>query len=254
MAEQIGGVTIIPRDVFLDEYWSYRSGQHVTFVAKTQSGKTTLAYQLLQRSARPDMPALVLVMKPRDPTVTRWTNALGYPRVHSWPPAPNPMRRKPSGWTIWPVLGRDPEEDEEILYRVFRRVLLESYRAGRNPKGRRIVFSDEAVDLANLDDPDAPSGRKRPLRVPMDAIWKRGSGMDIGQWAATQRAAGLSYHGYSAPEHIFLAYDPDKRTRQRYDEIGGTDRGLVEAVTQRLPPFHFLYLQRSTGTYCVVGP
>jgi hypothetical protein len=158
------------------------------------------------------------------------------------------LRRKPNGYTLWPRLGRDPDEDDAILYRVFRHAILQHYR-----RGSGILFADEAVDVAELDDPEQRA-RRATLRRPLDAIWKRGSGMGGGLWAATQRPAGLSYHGYSAPEHIFLAHDPDKRTRQRYDEIGGADTGLVASVTMRLPPYHFLYLQRSTGTYCVVSP
>jgi hypothetical protein len=247
--DRIQGVQVLPRAVFLDEYWQYRAGQHVTFVAKTQSGKTTLAYQLLSRSARRDLMAAVLVMKPRDPTVSLWTRQLGYPRTVTWPPLRRTFGSRPPGWTVWPRLGTDPEEDERTLYRVFRRVLLGLYQ-----KGEGIVFADEGVDVGQLDDPDAPAARRKPLIRTMEAVWKRGSGMGGGLWVATQRAAGLSYHGYSAPEHMFLAYDPDKKTRKRYDEIGGVDTGLVEAVVMRLPPWHFMYLQRSTGTYCVVAP
>ena len=52
---------VIGREEFLADYWTYKSGEHVTLIAPTQSGKTTLAFQLLARSAGPSLPAVVLV-------------------------------------------------------------------------------------------------------------------------------------------------------------------------------------------------
>lgn len=244
---RIAGVAVIDRDEFLDEHWDYEAGQHVTILGKTNSGKTTLGYDLLGRTAYPKLPALMLVMKPRDATAARYARELDMPRIKHWPPAPNPLRRPTRGWTIWPGHTFDPDADDERLYTVFRAAILDSYK-----RGKRILVADEVVDLAELSTQD--DGRRVTLKRPLEAVWKRGRSMGCGLWAFTQRPAGMSYHGYSAPEHIFIAHDPDKRTRQRYDEIGGVDTGLVQACVMRLPPWHFLYLQRSTGTYCVVTP
>jgi hypothetical protein len=247
VTNRIAGVTVLSRQTFLDEYWAYRAGQHVTILGKTNSGKTTLGYQLLDKSARPELPALVLVMKPRDATASHYARGQDMPRVRYWPQAPNPMRRKPRGYTIWPQPTFDPDRDDETLFWTFRSVILDSYK-----RGNRILFADEIVDVSELRSQIEP--KLGNLRRPLDAVWKRGRSMGCGLWAATQRPAGMSYHGYSAPEHIFIAHDPDYRTRKRYDEIGGVDTGLVQSVVMRLPPWHFLYLQRSTGTYCVVAP
>ena len=243
----IAGASLVDRGAFLTDYWDYRPGQHVTILGKTNSGKTTLGYQLLDKSATQRLPALVLVMKPRDATASHYARELDMPRVRFWPQPPNPMRRKPRGYTVWPQPTFDPDDDDEILYRTFRSVILDSYK-----RGDRILFADEIVDVSELHSDEG--SRRANLRKPLEAVWKRGRSMGCGLWAATQRPAGMSYHGYSAPEHIFIAHDPDYRTRKRYDEIGGVDTGLVQSVVMRLPPWHFLYLQRSTGTFCVVAP
>src|ERR1041384_776737 len=88
-----------PREEFLKERWDYKAGEHVTFLAPTQDGKTTLAFQLLETTASKELPAIVLVQKPRDPVVKQWLKHLrderGWIKTENWPP--NPIRRKAAG-------------------------------------------------------------------------------------------------------------------------------------------------------------
>ncbi len=79
--------------------------------------------------------------------------------------------------------------------------------------------------------------------------------MGTGVWAASQRPAWISPLAYSSADHLFLAYEPDARTRQRFDEIGGIDDPrLVKDTTARLPLHHFLYIRREDQRRCIVGP
>jgi hypothetical protein len=227
------------RKEFIAERWSYSAGQHVTFLAPTQAGKTTLAFELLEETASVEVPAIVLVQKPRDAVVTDWLNHLrddkGWIKTETWPP--NPLRKRTSGYILWPRHRHNPDTDNPKLREIFRRAILDSYK-----KGNRILFADETYGLSEELDLDKE----------LIAVWSRGGGMGCGLWAATQRPAYIPLWGYSAAEHVFLANDPDKRARIRYGEIGGINPRFVEWQVERLPKYHWLYIRRTGPATCIV--
>jgi hypothetical protein len=228
-----------PREEFIAERFHYAAGEHVTFLAPTQAGKTTLAFELLEATANTEVPAIVLVQKPKDPTITEWTNHLqtkNWIKTKVWPP--NPLRKKAPGYILWPDHTYKPEADNTKLREVFRRAILDSYK-----KGNRILFADETYYLSDRLDLDDE----------LIQIWAQGAGMGCGLWAATQRPAYIPLWGYSQAEHLFLANDPDKRARIRYGEIGGINPKFVEWQTERLPKYHWLYIRRTGPECCIVG-
>jgi hypothetical protein len=230
-------VVSFARDEFLTGRWRYRPGEHVTILGPTGSGKTWLGYQLLGQTSRPALPAVVLVMKPRDGTVEKWTRTVGYRRVRSWPPVPTPWSQKPPGWVLWPKFVFDPELDDLNLYHEFRAAMLDCYK-----RGNRIVFGDEAYGLAN----DLRLGRE------LVTLWTRGRSMGCGLWASSQRPTHVPLHAYSQAEHLFLFRDPDKRAWDRYAEIGGVDPDLVRSTVIGLDKYQCLYIRRTGGRMCVV--
>jgi hypothetical protein len=233
-----------PRDVFVGSVWQYRPGEHVSFVGKTQSGKTTLAFQLLDATATPALPVVVLVMKPKDATPERWGRTLGIKRVRTWPPpTAHPWApQKPRGWLLWPKMG-DIRRDADELAEQFDNALSDSYsRTAKKRGGDRIVFADEVVGLA------AELG----LRAELDAVWMRGSSMGLGLWAATQRPFYAPLNMYSQAVHLFLHRDPDKNNRDRLKNIGGVDPKLIESVMTQMQEHQFLYIRRTDYTMCVV--
>jgi hypothetical protein len=193
----------------------------------------------LGATARPTLPALNLVMKPRDATVMEWGDRIGFRRHQTWPPPYNPLRQRPAGYNIWPRHTFDPEVDDATLRRVFRSAILDSYK-----RGNRILFADEAAGLVA----DLNLGRE------LKAIWMRGRSMGTGLWACSQRPVEIPLHAYSQASHLFLAHDPDKRTRDRYGEIGGVDPKLVADLVMRLPKWHFLYLRRDGQRIAIIEP
>jgi hypothetical protein len=49
---------------------------------------------------------------------------------------------------------------------------------------------------------------------------------------------------YGSSEHLIIFKDSDKRSRERYDEIGGVDDGDVENLVMTLQKHEFLYIGR----------
>lgn len=234
---------VFGRSEFVNERWAYAAGDHVTILGPTGSGKTRMGFDLLKVTAKPNLPAVVLVMKPKDPPVETWRRQARFRRVRSWPaPPPWPWQpQRPPGWVVWPRHVFDPDEDDIRLYHIFRRAILSSYKTGR-----RIVVADETYGLAHELDLDRE----------LAAVWTRGRSMGCGLWSFSQRPAHIPLHAYSAAQHLLLGHDPDKRARERYAEIGGTDPKMIADVVARLRLFEFLYIRRAVkgapARFCVV--
>jgi hypothetical protein len=230
------------RDVFLKDVWSYEEGEHVTVLAPTTGGKTHLSYQLLMESATEDVPAVVMVMKPRDKATSKWVPKLKFPIVREWPP---PVRKrlfsehKPRGWIVWPSHVYDPAIDDPRHRALFRRVILDSYK-----RGNRILFADETYSLEE----------ELELSTELRTVWTKGASMGCGMWAASQRPAYISKWAYQA-HHLFLGGDPDEDTQRRLSEIGAAvDPGKVRWILPKLGQWEFLYINRDDKAMCIVGP
>jgi energy-coupling factor transporter ATP-binding protein EcfA2 len=224
---------------FIEERFHYSKGEHVSFLGPTGSGKTTLALQLMKKATSDKLPGIILVMKPRDDTATKFTKELGYRRVRTWPPPVSIYQpRKPPGWTLWPKFTFDPDTDDENMYVQFRSCILDSYK-----KGNRVLFGDEAYSLA----------KELGLEKEMITLWTKGRSMGCGLWAATQKPSHVPLWMYSQAQHLFLHNDPDERARKRYDEIGGVDPKLVISVVSKLKKHEWLYICRDGPVMAIVS-
>jgi hypothetical protein len=241
-------VTVEPPDIvtyqrghFLSEIWDYKPGEMVTVLCPYGGGKTELAFQLLQQTCTPKMPACVFVMKAKDETVSRYVKAMGLLIERDWPPPK--LRRwiwhtKPRGWALWPTETEDTDADDARHTQIFRRALRERYRHGPD-----IVFADETYSL------EKELGLERDLR----RVWTKGRSMKCGLWAASQRPVYISRWALQA-HHLFLGYDPDVDMQKRYSEIGGgVDPEIVRWIVARLQKFEFLYINRDDRTMCIVS-
>lgn len=234
-------VRLIDRRTFLRNVWAYESGQHVSFIGPTGSGKTRLALQLLAVSATEDLQAYVTVMKARDKTLgdflrghDRWRRVLNFP-----PPPVVPGMTKPVGYLVWPHHTKDPEGDDRRHEEIFHRMHRALYVQGDN-----IIFDDEVVSLV----------REMNMKADLTRIWTKGRSIGCGLWAATQRPAMVPLEMYDQAQHLFLANIKDKRSQDRFGEISGVDPELVVTVVRALPKWHWLYIRQEEGEMCVVGP
>lgn len=238
-----GDVQHYGRREFLDEVWEYEGGEHVTVLAPSGGGKTHLGYQLLEVTSRPELQAIVFVMKPRDATVDRFTKRTRFRKVKVWPPPIGArLQEKPNGWVLWPEHTFDPDVDESRQRVIFRRAILDSYK-----RGDRILFGDETYSLEN----ELPHGA---LVKEIRTVHTKGRSMRAGMWAASQRAAWISKWAYQA-HHLFLGAEPDGDAQRRLGEIGAAvDKDLVRRIVADLERYEFLYINRDQRTMCIVGP
>lgn len=236
----------IGRDEFARDYFDYRPGQHVLFGGPTQRGKTTLAFKLLEYVATADCPAYVAVSKPSDPVTSREMQRLGYRLVREWPPKTrvlDPFREKPSGYVIWPKFG-DMKTDREKCAVVTRALLEDRYTQGVKGKPGILVCDDTMVKSKILG-----------LDSEMTTHIAMSGAMKLGGWYFVQKPTGsgqAAIWSYGNSEHVFLYKDPERRNRQRYDEIGGIDSHYVEDVTMQLEPYQALYIRRTGSKRCII--
>jgi hypothetical protein len=230
------------RASFLTDYWSYRPGQHVTFLGPTGSGKTFLKWQVLQYTASRANPVTVFATKPRDATTEKWGKKLGYRVIRDWPPPKVDFRRlgqeKPKGRILWPrhFTTDDIDAEEAAHADIFRRALMGIYKSGN-----QIVDIDEVLDLVDLK-----------LHTEMRVLWTRGRSMKAGLWAGTQRPFDIPQQAYGQAQHLFVALDPDQRARDRYNEIGGFDGKELRDWCLQLQKHEFLYVCREDRTVAII--
>lgn len=225
------------REEFMSERWDYRPGEHVTILAPTQNGKTTLIGQLLAHIPELKNPPVMLVMKPRDPTVDKLLKQLKYRKVRTWPPPPSLWQPKPPGYALWPKHTFDPDRDDEIMYAQMRRALLGAYKSGDT-----VVVADETFGLVE----DLNLGGE------LTKIHTRGAGMGAGIWCATQKPTHIGTWAYNNAAHLFLGYDPDRKNRERFAEIGGVNPDTVKYHVERLDEFQWLYIRRRNRRLCLI--
>jgi hypothetical protein len=237
----------LDRAEFLEDYWPglHKAGHHVLTLGPTQrAGKTHLNFQLLDALPHNQLDTTVFCFKPKDRTVARWTEQLGFRETPQWPPRKRLFSDDPPGYTLWPPHSFDPQKDNERIAGIFRKAMLDHYS-----RGNAILFLDEVYGLC------AELG----LQEELIAILSRGAGMGVGAWIASQRGAGTqqgSLPGFiwSQPYHYFLAKSSHKQDRQKYADMAGDhDPAFIEATTLGLKQYEFLYLN-ADGNAAIVGP
>lgn len=237
VAEVLPRVRRYPRGVFLDRVWRHRPDEHVTILGRTGSGKTQLAQDLLARTATPEYPAVVLVMKHRDETVDKWMKTVVSKRVTFWSrPVTKWQPKQPIVYAVWPRHAFKTTIDNPHHYDVFEHAIMDNYR-----QGNRIVFCDEVSGLQRLG-----------LTDELETVWERGRGMDCSLWSASQRPTHISSHAYNQASHIFLGKITDRRAKERFGEISGVDEKLVRHTVGTLRRWEWLYIRQEDQVMCIV--
>jgi len=247
----------LSRQEFLDEFWDYRAGEHVSLIYPTQRGKSHLAYQLLGRAMEqnPSLSVVSLMPKPNSPSTAMWAKALDLKETPVWPPQRKFLEAKPAGHVLWPRHRRDlpTEENRAQLAAQFRKAL-----SGQYWRGRSIMFADDVFILAAL----------MGLNPELEEWWTAGGEGGAGLWCANQKPSGslstgsVSSFSYNAPSHLFLGRDTDDRNVRRFSEIGGIDPREVESIVRNLRLYRIgdktisevLYIDKRLPAKALIGP
>lgn len=240
------GLWVFPRKEFVTERFNWHPGQHVLFAGPTQNGKTSLAFDLLDQVSSPEVPAIVIVSKPRDPVSQKRGAQLGFRRVSSWPPKTLPkelMNGKPRGYLLWPKFG-DMYADVPNASRITEECLDYTYADGARGKKATVVLDDTYVKSKVLG-----------LDRQMTMYHAMAGAMGISAWTFVQKATGAgetALMAYGAADHVFLFYEPDENYRKRYGEIGGVNPKLVESAVMSLKKYQCVYICRNGKHMCIV--
>lgn len=244
------GLWVFSRKEFASERFDYKAGEHAVFGGPTQRGKTTLAFQLLEHCATPELPAYIAVSKPTDTVTEREGARLGYRRVTDWPQPKHVKEifgQKYPGYLVWPHFG-DIRTDPGRAAKVTAKLMADRYTAGARSKKRQpgILVMDDTMTKSKLMNLDRE----------MTTILAMSGAMGLGMWTFVQKptdSGRTAIWSFNASEHVFLTFDPDRRSQLRYDEIGGVDPKEVTLATRTLKPYEFLYIKRTERYMCIVG-
>ncbi|MBO2460979.1 hypothetical protein [Actinomadura violacea] len=237
----------IPRLAFLQEYWDYKPGEHVSLIAPTQNGKTTMIWDLLKHTDTSwcSVPPVMLVAKPKDPVVYNALDQMDYSVLKDWPPRKKWFSQEvPAGYGLWPphLMDVPSEVNNAHLAERFKPAISDLFW-----RGDSILIADEIYFLC----------AELSLSKEMTRYWTQGHGMGAGLWTAGQKPSGTQQGTvpsfiYNSPTHTFLGRDPDEKNRKRFGEIGGISPRLVEEAVAGLAKYEWLYIHRDGPTYCIV--
>lgn len=211
----------IPWDEFKQRF-RWNQGEHITMIAPTGQGKTTLARELLPMRRF----VAVLATKRKDSSLDEFRRD-GYKedrRLYEWQPRT----------IIFPPFPRDPDKLLEAHRQVFRRALTDAYS-----NGGWTIYADEVRYLT----------KQLKLSQEVELALLQGRSLGSSFVAATQRPRHVPLELYDQATHLFLWRDTDMGNVQRISEIGGSmDRAAIMERIPNLPRYQFLHVNTRDDT------
>jgi hypothetical protein len=242
------GIWVFSRQEFGEFRFDYGPGQHVVFGGPSTRGKTRLAFNMLEYTVTPDLPAMVAVSKPDDKETAVQGARLGFRRVAEWPPPPKIgelFDGKPAGYLVWPKMG-NINTDIATCTKVTRDLMAHVYAGGARQQHAILIMDDTMVKAKVMG-----------LDGQMVTILAMAGAMGIGLWIFVQKptdSGRTTLWGYENATHLFLTKGGDERGLKRYMEIAnaGEYGPVIQRIIPSLEDYQFAYLHKYYGYICVV--
>jgi len=216
-------------DEFLDEYFVWRQGEHVTLIGPTGSGKTTLTNEILDKRSY----ILFFSTKQRDDTQAQlltqgFRTAATFDEVHT------DIGRY---WVIKPKLNKKEAVSVSAIKRrqqtVFQDSLMKAFR-----QGSWTIVLDEVRYLTGY----------LGLSDEVELVSLQGRSERVSLVCGTQRPRWVPLEVYANATHLFFWRNPDRGDINRVAElVGVADRREIMSVVGNLPFHHVLYYNVQTG-------
>lgn len=212
----------VPWDIFLEDHFEWRAGEHVGMIGPTGQGKTTLLLNLL-----PIHPfVVVFATKPHDATMDGLIST-GYLKMDRWrsiDPYHYPRR------VLWPDATRmnAVTTQRQVFHEAFEKIYRE--------KGWTVAV-DETWYVAN----------KLGLEEDIKTYLLQARSLGISLMCATQRPAKVPVEIYDQSTHLFFWRDNDETNLKRMSGISYRSQNLIRKIVSNLDRFQVLYVNTRTG-------
>lgn len=208
--------------------FQWKQGQHLAIIGPTDSGKTTLAMQLLPK--QPYVTAFAT--KPADDTMDELASK-GYKVFKRWPQSwpYNSVKRYPRR-IIWPPIRSMDKETQDRQREVFTEAMAAIYG-----EGGWCLYLDELYTIAEQ------IGMAKEVKFYL----LQARSLKISLAVGTQRPFWVPLEVYDQSTHLFFFKDNDERNLSRIGGISWRSSDLIRKTIANLNPHDFLYIHATTG-------
>lgn len=212
----------LPWPVFLSHIFRWRQGEHVAAIGPTGSGKTTLAFNLLELRKY----VVAFGTKPRDETLASLEQH-GFKRMQTWE---NLEAYKYPKRLIWPnakELYAAKKQQAE-----FRKAMAHIYT-----QGCWCLYVDELWFVIH----------HLRLELEIKTYLQQARSNLISLMITTQRPAFVPLEVYDQSTHLFFWRDNDERNLSRLSGISWLNANMIKHIIANLQEHELLYINTRTG-------
>jgi len=232
---------VLSWDDFMQWEFDWRQDQHVALIGPTDSGKSTLTYQILPMRRY----VTFFATKPRDHTLDQFAAAGGFVRLDDWPPYHPKNGRTRKGW----LRHRRPVSAEEMPRRLLWPDATSLYSAPRQTEvfkracedlytdGGWCVVWDEFWHMTSI------LGLEKEARI----FLQQARSNDISFLVGAQRPSRVPLEIYDQSTHLFFWRDNDEANLKRMSGIGWLDSASIRSFVAHLEPHQVLYVNTRRG-------